>query len=150
MKEKIIWSNLDMDEVEFDELDGEVTEHDYWLWLEDERMNLDIATDGNIIAIADLGLWNGRSTGYWILAPNISSIFDTGENFAKWYCDGYNIKAEIHHHDGVNYVEYREIKKGMNIDALLDKIYNGEEYSRAYLNRYTKSIAPQVKEVYGW
>lgn len=33
-------------------------------YLDDERMNLDIQLDKPILVIVDLGLWNGRYSGY--------------------------------------------------------------------------------------
>lgn len=134
----VIWSNIDPDN--YDE--------DYYL--DDERFNLDIPTDGRILVIADLGLWDGRRQGYKIINRNVSDILYDEADFVEWYSDGYNIKATAYHHDGTNYYEYREIREDKNIDNLLDAIYNGEEITRRKLNYYTKSIHPYVAEVYGW
>ena len=122
-------------------------------YLEDERMNLDIPTEGRILVIASLGLWNGRKSAYKILNErNVNAILSNGCDEIEWYCDGHNIKAIGKHHDGTNYYEYREIRedKEDNIYKLLNRIYNGEPVSRQMINYYTKSIAPQVKAVYGW
>jgi len=90
-----------------------------------------------------------QSRGYKIIASgNIKDILYSECDDAKWYCDGYNIKATEHHHDGSNYLEYRMIKNNDNIDSLLNKIYSGEKISRSLLNYYTKSIAPEVGKVY--
>lgn len=134
----VIWSNIDVDSYDAD------------YYLEDERMNLDIPTDGRILIIADLGLWNGRRQGYKIINGNVRDILYDEADFVEWYSDGYNIKATAHHHDGTNYYEYREIREDKNIDKLLDAIYNGEEITRRQLNYYTKSLHPYVAEVYGW
>ena len=121
------------------------------VYLDDERANLDIETSGRIIAIADLGLWDGRHQGYHIYATrNIKAIFDLHYDYTEWYSDGYNIRATDAHHDGVNRYEFREIREDRNIQNLLDAIYNGEKITRKKLNYYTKSLHKRVAAVYGW
>jgi len=121
------------------------------LYLDDERANLDIQLNNSILCIADLGLWNGRQSGYRVIeSGNISDILSENADRVKWYTDGYNIRCKAIHHDGVNYYEYREIRSDRDINNLLDRIYNGEEFSRQTLNYYTRSILPHVAEVYGW
>lgn len=123
-------------------------------YLQDERVNLNIPTDGKILIIARLGLWNGPRSAYKILEKkNISEIlYDDSCDDITWYCDGHNVKGEGSHHDGNNYYEYREIRKDKedSVYRLLDRIYNNKPISRKMINYYTKSIAPQVKKVYGW
>ena len=170
MKKQIIWSNRDIDfdswkaslidyQKENDYEDPEdVTDDDVWNFideslsnqLDDERFNLNVITDGRIIAIADLGLWYGRKQGYRILQDKVADILHTGCDYTEWYGDGHNIKATASHHDGTNYYEYRVIREDRNIQNLLDAIYNGEEISRKKLNYYTKSLYPYVAKVYGW
>lgn len=171
MKKLTIWSNRDinLDDwrdsykecAEINEWD-EDTDDEYNLWnyihetlqmyLDDERnYNLNIPTDGRILAIADLGLWYGRRQGYKILKNKVSDIlYDGDADYIEWYGDGYNIKAIASHHDGTNFYEYRVIREDRNIQNLLDAIYNGEEITRKKLNYYTKSLYPYVAKVYGW
>ena len=169
MKKRIIWSNMDVNPedwredyrefIENNELDDD-PENDDSLWnyineslgyyLDDERMNLDKKTEGRILVIADLGLWDGRKKGYGILEGNIANILTTIGDYTEWYSDGYNIRATEIHHDGTNFYEYRVIREDRNIDNLLDAIYNGENISRKKLNYYTKSLHPYVAQVYGW
>ena len=108
MKNRIIWSNRDIDfdqwkedyiayrkEYEYNDPE-DVTDDDVWAfiyesldqYLDDERMNLDKVTDGRVICFASLGLWDGRASGYRILGRNVNEIFRTGEDFTKWYSDG--------------------------------------------------------------
>ena len=75
-KEKfVVWSNLDLDlddwrtdlEDEYpglidDELIEKMTEIND-SYIDDERANLDIVTGTEIIAIADIGRWDGRYMG---------------------------------------------------------------------------------------
>jgi hypothetical protein len=164
---RIIWSNrnLNLEDWEdcFKELEEErkkeLTESEKYdemyelnnQYLEDERMNLNIQLDNSILVMGDLGLWDGRRQGYKIIkSGNIADILYTDCEYAEWYSDGYNIKSTQVHHDGTNYLLYREIKDDVDIDKFLDKIYNGEEITNNVLNKYTKSIAKYVKEVYGW
>ena len=165
MAKKIIWtSEINMEdwkeflEEEYPEVKDENEQYnlvrDYIVSnLEDERENLNIPTNGKILIIADLGLWNGRRTGYkFVDRKNINAILKSDCDDVEWYCDGYNIKATAHHHDGTNYYEYREVREGKedSIENLLNRLYYGKPVSRKMINYYTKSIAPQVNAVYGW
>lgn len=173
MKKHIIWSNMNLDIedwkedykewLEINEIDDRDPEDEDdicdWMYetnneyLYDEKMNLNKVIDGRILIIGDLGLWNGRASGYKILGNNIKEIFNInsrGFEYAEFYGDGYNIRATEVHHDGRNHYLYRVIREARNIDNLLDAIYNGEEISRSKLNYYTKSLHKYVKEIYGW
>lgn len=122
-------------------------------YFDDEHMNLNKELNGSILCIADLGLWNGRKDGYKILGTNINNIFDInsrGFDYAEFYGDGKDIRAEEVHHDGTNFYLYRVIREGRDIDKLLDAIYDGEEISRQKLNYYTRSLYKDVAEIYGW
>lgn len=140
----IIWSNIDL-EAQLDDWKSEYL--DYCKC----KANLDKATDGRILVIAELGLWNGKRSAYKILARNnVNAIFGCvqGEK-AEFYFDGHNVKCIDKHHDGTNYYEFREIREDKDISRLTDAIYGGK-HTREMINRYTKSLAPYVKEVYGW
>ena len=121
-------------------------------WYDDESDNLDKQLEGRILAIASMGLWNGRKTGYKILSNNLNEVLTStiGCDEKEVYFDGYNIKAEGYHHDGHNYIEFREIREDKNIDKLLDKIYMNKPISRSELNYYTKPLGKYVKQIYGW
>ena len=169
MKKRIIWSNIYINPDEWREGYKEIAKENGWeedtddennLWnyiyeeldryIDDERMNLDVPTDGRILVIADLGLWIRRKRGYKILDGNVKNIFSISEDYNEYYSDGYNIRACCVHHDGTNYIEYRVIREDRNIQNLLDAICNGEEITRKKLNYYTKSLEPYVAKVYGW
>lgn len=169
----IIWSNMNLnlddwkedllENRKLNELDTNVPdyvlENDMYelnsMYLDDERENLNITpTKGRIICIADLGLWNGRKPGYKLLGHNIGdclSDFSQAEGL-EFYCDRYNFKSTQVHHDGINYLIYREIKPEYTsdqIDKFLWKIYNGKATDRD-IRRYTRSLRPYIKVVYGW
>jgi hypothetical protein len=157
---KIIWSNrLDLkDFQDYFKEEGITDESEQYeamyelnnIYLEDELMNLDCELPGNILVIADLGLWNGRRAGYKEMGNNLNNVLKTfcGE-YCEVYYDGHNIVASDSHHDGTNYYEFRLIRDDKNIDVLKDKIYN-DDFSRTDINNYTRSLAPFVKEIYGW
>ena len=173
MKRRIIWSNTDLDIkdwkdgykefLEMNELDDKDPDDEdaiyEWMiemndmYLNDERYNLNKEVGGRILIIANLGLWNGRKSGYKILGSNIREIFNIdsrGFDYAEFYGDGHNIRAVEHHHDGTNYYLYRVIRDDRNIDNLLDAIYNDEKITSSKLNYYTKSLYKDVANVYGW
>ena len=98
------------------------------MWFDDERLNLNKKLDGRILCIADMGLWNGRKSGYKILGNNLNEVLTCGIGCdeKEVYCDGRNVLAKGYHHDGRNYVEFREIREDRNIENLLTKLYNNE------------------------
>lgn len=121
------------------------------MWFDDERLNLHKILDGRILAIASMGLWDGRKSGYKILGNNLNEILtcEIGCDEKELYYNSYNVYAEGYHHDGRNYVEFREIREDRNIEKLLDKIYLGQEVTRREINYYTKSLRPYIKEIFG-
>lgn len=134
-------------EMSFDEW----VQEDIHAWLEAEYMNL-YKECGDILCIAELGLWDGKHPGYKILrGGNVRDILAVpcGDD-VEFYCDRYNVKCTDTHHDGTNHYTFREIREGVNIDKLCQKIYDGEEISAQLLNKYTKSLRPYVAKVYGW
>ena len=123
------------------------------LYFHDDKENLNIKTDGRILAIADMGLWNGRRQGYKVGGNNLNEIFDIGNgDTIELYQDRYDIRKISYHHDGTNYILFREIREDRSeesIENFLNSIYNGEEISRRKLNYYTKSLNHYVDEVFG-
>lgn len=121
--------------------------------LEDQKVNLDIVLDGPIIVIARLGLWNGKSWGYkstdWRTIGEIFFSNCSGCSVIEFFGEEGDIWATEYHHDGTNQYLYREIKDESNISELEEKIYLGT-VTKEDIDRYTKSIYPQVAEVYGW
>lgn len=145
---------------EYDYEDESISDEDVWGRIDNDieysyneaLCDLDIKTEGDIIAIASMGLWNGRRTGYKILDKNnLKEILYCGnEDYNHLYYDGFNVHKKASHHDGINYIMFREVRPDVNIDRLCDKIYNNEEISNATLNRYTRSLRRYVKNIYGW
>ena len=121
------------------------------MWYEDEKLNLSKKLNGNIVAIASVGTWRGRFSGYKVLGNNLNEVLDFCHcDYINVYADQYNIKADMYHHDGTHHVEYRELRKNTNYEVLLDALYNQKDVSREMIRRYTKSLRPYVKQVYGF
>lgn len=123
-------------------------------YLEDERMNLNLQTEGKIICIADVGLWNGRRKGYKLYGYNIGEClaFFKDCEYADFYVDRYDFKCKQTHHDGTTFGVFRELKPELSsdqADAFFWKIYNGTVTQRD-ITRYTRSLAKRIKAVYGW
>lgn len=118
-----------------------------------ERDNLDLTLPGKVIAIADIGRWNGRRSGYRIMENNLNEVLLSHVNGASElsvYGDGYNIQADETHHDGTNHYMYRMIRSDKDATPLLDALYYGKEVTSSLLNRYTRSLYPYVAQIYGW
>lgn len=126
------------------------------MYFEDEKSNLDIPTEGRIIEIADVGLWNGRRMGYTLLDEhNIKAClnFKCGSEYGKWWVDSHNnLRSMQSHHDLTNYTLYREVKPEISSDQLDNfcwKLYRGEATPKD-ITKYTRAIGKQVRNVYGW
>lgn len=164
---KVIWSNMDLtlegwedyikEEEEYN--DVEYTEDEKYekiydlnnMYFDDEMDNLGtVNLDGRILVIADLGLWDGRHQGYKIVSSKLSNALRTDCDYAEWYVEDNDLQSKQIHHDGTNYMMYREIKEDRNIENLTEAIYNGETISRQKLSAYTRSLAPKVNAIYGW
>ena len=118
-KEKfVVWSNLDLDlddwradlEDEYpglndDELIEKMTEIND-SYIDDERANLDIVTGTEIIAIADIGRWDGRYMGYSeIKSGKISDCLYSPHDYSEWYVDAdKEFRCTDVHHDGRNHM----------------------------------------------
>lgn len=170
---RVLWTNFDFntddwkksfeDYIQANELDinpnDENALYDYiqetnWMYLDDLKSELNIKLKNPIIMIANLGLWNGRHSGYKLInSGNIKDCFYSSCDYAEWSVDGYgNLVSEQSHHDGTNYLVYRELKEGLSekqIDNFLEKIYHNA-FSGRDISRYTRKIGPEIGKVFGW
>lgn len=169
----IIWSNYDLnlddwregiEEMwEMNEIDPSTKTKDDYIeemyllsseYFHDERMNLNIKTEGRIVCIADVGLWNGRRLGYKLYGNNIRECleFFGSCDYADFYVDRYDFGCRQSHHDGTHFCTFRELKPSITSDQadnFLWKVYNGT-VTKQDITRYTRSLAPYIKKVYGW
>ena len=161
-QEHIIWQNYDLNPEDFSEELNEIPEdrkyevmeeinYDY---LETEKMNLDIPLKSKIICLADIGLWNGRRSGYRIMGNNVNDIFTFFNDcdYAEWKCTSKDVICKQSHHDGTHYVTFRKFKDKLSseqIENFLEKILCGKVDNRT-VSYYTESLRPYVANVYGW
>lgn len=123
-------------------------------YLDDERMNLNIKTEGRIVCIADLGFWDGRRTGYKLYGHNVGECFTffSDCDYADFYVDRYDFRCKQTHHDASTYAVFRELKPNLSSDQVnnfLWKIYQGK-VTQKDITRYTNSLKERIKKVYGW
>ena len=167
MKKHIIWSNRDLKLEDWEDClkdwEPEITDEDeQWMlvnqwnneYLEDERANLNVDLHAGILAVADLGLWNGRKSGYKEMGTNIRNCLGgTCGDYVTWYVDELgDLRCEDCHHDGTNYYTYRAWKEGVSplqMENLEWKIYCGKA-TRKDITRLTRKLGPDVAKVYGW
>lgn len=125
-------------------------------YFDDERCNLNLPTEGRIIEIADVCLWNGRRMGYNLLNEhNIRACLNFKQDceYGEWWVDSHNnLRSSQTHHDATHYILYREVKPEISSDQLDNfcwKLYNGKATSKD-ITKYTRAIGKRVKDVYGW
>ena len=162
----VIWSNRDLDyndwredlESEYPELtEDERMEKMYEIngdYLGDERMNLNIQVGSPILVIGDLGLWNGRFSGYREIASgNIRDCLYSNYDYATWYVDkDGDFRCDDVHHDGTTDYLYRAFRDGVSEDQmhdLEDKIYLGTA-THEDIERITRRLGDEIGKVYGW
>ena len=111
-------------------------------------------TAGEIIAIADMGLWNGRRTGYKLLdSRKVSDCLTkiTHYDINEFYVDEHGELRSTHvHHDGTNYVLYRSLKPELTyeqVDEFTSSLYYGKEVD---IDKYTDKVGTLVAKFYGW
>lgn len=157
----LFWEDYKLfNDVSDEELD-EMSESEKWqavydemeCALDDAQCNLNENVGNTIIAIGDLGLWNGRVQGYKeIKGNNISGCLVRDEELCEWWCDAHDFRAKMAHHDGTNYILYRRRKDGISDyqwDNFLYLLYEGKA-NREHISKYTTSLLPYIAKVYGW
>ena len=123
-------------------------------YLDDERTNLNIQCDTDIIVFGDIGRWNGRREGYKIIeSGNIKDCLYSECDMNEWYVDrDGDLRSTQIHHDGRNYLYYRKFKDGLSLDDredFLDKFYDGNA-TQEDIDRVTDKLGGMIAEVYGW
>ena len=122
------------------------------LWCADTENVLSKCNRGEIVAIANLGRWNGRYSGYKIL-KSLSDVLYTSCDDEELYIDtNGDLRKSESHHDGNNSILYRYWKEGLSDtqkDNFLNKIYN-EECNQKDITRYTRKAGTEIAELFGW
>ena len=108
----------------------------------EQLAELDKQVVNPIIAIYSLGLWNGVAKGCCLLS-SLKEIADVGRSIedVKFYVENKNLKCMQFHHDGTNYITFRELKPNIS-DYLYEKICEG---SKKHIEKYTSSLGRLFK-----
>ena len=123
---------------------------DIWNMYDCEKSNLHKVLPNRIIAFGTVGVWTGNRDGGKVLGDNLNDILSCCEcdDLYVWY-DRYNVHGKFSHHDGTHCMTFRLLKDGIDGDELIHKqAYEGGLTSKD-ITRYTKSLVPYIKEVYG-
>lgn len=123
------------------------------LWFDDERGNLDSVDEGGgLIAIADVGRWNGRFSGYKEV-KNLADVLYSDCDYERVYVDSNgDLRKEESHHDGSNSILYRYWKDGLTDEQrenFMSKIYHGK-CTQKDITRYTRKAGLGIANAYGW
>lgn len=143
-----------IEEYDTDPSEDELLERAYDLnntYLEDERDNFS-KIYGTFIAFADVGTWRGVRKGHKLFENTTMDkiLYSIGDSIqdVEWFVDRYDLKSIQRHHDGRNYITFREAKDCVP-DIFWDKLENGN-LTKKDISRYTKSLKHYAKEIYGW
>lgn len=124
-----------LNEIEYDDLKARLEKADTQL-------------ENDIVAIADLGFWDGRVCGYKTF-DDFTNIVSCFEDYNRLKIDRYNnLTLEAVHHDGTNYITFREFKSDLSdtqVDNFLDKLYSGTATKRD-VTRYTKAVGHYIND----
>ena len=162
----IIWSNLNLDLKDWrefleEEYPGKTEDEYYYLmheindgYLDDERMNLNAQLSMPILVCADLGLWNGRKSGYRMIdSGNIRDCLDSEFEDVEWYVDGQgDLRSTAVHHDGRNHYLYRAVRERVpdwKVERLQNKLHEGTA-SYADIAKVTRRLGDEIATVYGF
>ena len=158
-----IWSNENLKLEDWEDIfeDKEISEDAKWdavynaldcnLHLERAFLS-EINLNENIIAIADIGRWNGRVNGYKEF-ESITDCLYSNCDYVTWYIDEEGeFCCRAVHHDGTNYYRYR-IWKSETTDEqreqLKEKIYNNEDFSESE-QLFTEPLGHIIIKAYGF
>ena len=102
--------------------------------------------EGTIIAIGDIGSLNGRKDGIKIL-QGFEDVMDfmTRYDSFKIYIDRYNIKGVGHHHDGTDYLTFREMHPRYFRDDIGDIFLSYENRVEQFVKNCTRSLRKYTK-----
>lgn len=162
----MIWSNnaYEMGEIVKDLMENDPEMDDTLAWAtansvsEDDLWNAKLDLDsyvGDLIVIADLGLWNGRRRAVKVI-PNakLSDAVNVCErDYTDWYVEDGEMKIDDVHHDGTNHYLFRAWKDGVNDDfrrgLALHLFANGFTDAKT-LDVDTRPLGKDVADAMGW
>lgn len=169
MSKYTIWQNYDVNvddfrewlEEEFPDVDDEwekqrLVDELNWLYLDDERSNLNVSCESEILVFGTLGLWDRKHRIYSEEpTTNISDMLHLGPDcdYAEFFVDEEgDFCSRQSHHDGTNIFVYRCWKPELSEEEreiFRDAIF-ARKCDKKMIAKYTNSLGPLVKKVYGW
>lgn len=121
-------------------------------WFEDEKSELKRVSEGEVLALADLGGWNGRCPGFKEL-KSLEEVLCSSCDYERVYVDSNgDLRKDESHHDGDNFILYRYWKEGLTEqqkENFLAKIYHGK-CTRKDITRYTRKAGVGIADAFGW
>jgi hypothetical protein len=131
-----------------DEIYEEIYECNY-LALKDERFEfaqLDNKLKTRIVAIANVGRWNGRKAGLKNIG-HLEEVIDFMRSYDSWelYIDRYQLKGVGHHHDGTDYLTFKEIKEKYDYETLEELLFCDDNAIDVIENKMTTSLRKYFK-----
>lgn len=102
--------------------------------------------EGTVIAVANVGRWNGRKDGIKVLQgfEDVMDFMARYDNF-KIYIDRYNIKGIGHHHDGTDYLTFREVHPRYFRDDIEDIFLSYDGDVDRFVKNCTRSLRKYTK-----
>jgi len=135
----------------FDSFNSDNEDLDFCFEMLQDDLNVFVDTD--IVAFADLGLWQGRVNGYKEIGDKLKDVFNVFEDYNELYIDtDKDLKLRASHHDGTNYITFRAWRLNISDEKreeTLDKIYQGIATEKEIKN-VTKSLFHDIEKVYGY
>lgn len=135
--------------------DEEIYEECYFMnetWYDVEKAELKRVSEGEVLAIADLGRWNGRCSGFKELG-SLEEVLYSSCDYERVYVDSNgDLRKDESHHDGDNCILYRYWKEGLTEqqkENFLAKIYHGK-CTRKDITRYTRKAGVGIADAFGW
>ena len=122
-------------------------------WFDDELSELARVDEGSgLVAIADVGRWNGRFSGYKGIKQLCTVMYSSCDSERVYVDSNGDLRKEESHHDGNNSILYRYWKEGLTEEQkenFLQKIYDGKCTSKD-ITRYTRKAGLGIANAYGW
>ena len=114
----------------------------------EEFARMDREMNGTVVAIANVGRWNGRKNGFKKV-ESMPAIFEFLGKYDEFelFIDRYNLKAIGHHHDGTDYVTFRLVPDKFDFEDFDCRMFTAaddEQWNRV-AKRYTRSLRPYFK-----
>lgn len=147
--------------ITLEEYEKTITEEDIYnecdflqeAWFEAEESNLSSVDEHcGLIAIADVGRWNGRFSGYKEI-EKLKEVLYSDCDYERVYVDSNgDLRKDESHHDGDNSILYRYWKEGLTDEQkenFMNRIYNGE-CTQKDITRYTRKAGLGIANALGW